>query len=268
MLENEEGFFVKSNKKFQGISYTMDYTPVDFKVGTDGFLLFLAINCTKMIESLELQQYCESDEISEEDLLLETSFMNRLILLPRIYFFCRNNNCFHLGELPVLTVSGGGDRKLDKKNVIRKKNLNGYTTPFEKTQDKENLEWIAQSKKEFGAKFYTERFPIESVCGSIKRSYPFLKMHFKSIDKFFLKLIVTVIVQIYNANHRHLYIEHHLCAEGCNAYQMPIKVKLAPQQPEDPQYLERAHQCMMGRQYPLFQFNEFNKMLSYFERLS
>lgn len=249
MLENEEGFFEKSNKTFQGLGYTMDYTPVDFKVGTDGFLLFLAVNSTKMIESLELQQYCESDEVSEEDLLLETSFMNRLILLPKIFFYCRNNKCFHLEEeVPVLTVSGGGDRKLDKENVIRHKVLNGYITPFEKTQDKEHLEWIEQSKKDFGTKFYIERFPIESLCGNIKRTFAFFKMQFKSIDPFFLKLIVTVIAQIYNANHGHFYIENHLCAEGCNAYRMPVKVKLAPEQQPDPNYLERAHQCMMGRQ--------------------
>lgn len=63
-----------------------------------------------------------------------------------------------------------------------------------------------------------------------------------------MKLIVTVIAQMYNAYHGHFYIENHVCEVGCNAYRMPIKVKLAPQQPEDPQYLELAHQCMMGRE--------------------
>lgn len=44
------------------------------------------------------------------------------------------------------------------------------------------------------------------MCGRIKNIYVFLH---------FLKLIVTVIAQMYNAYHGHFYIENHVCEVGC-----------------------------------------------------
>lgn len=100
-------------------------------MGTDGFLLFGVVNSTQMLESLEIKQYCESDEVSEEagDELNEST--DSLA-----------ENFYSMPQQQMWPLRGGGtkgDQKLDKRNVICEKLLIGYITPFEKKQDRGHL---------------------------------------------------------------------------------------------------------------------------------
>lgn len=245
LIENEEGFY-RGKNHMQGIGVIMDYTPVPLCIGGTKFILFLAVNRPGIIQDIELQVY--DGTMSEEELFLETSFFSCLYGLPRIQFYCRNNNCFHIpGDEPKLYLSGAGDKKFDNSDFIRKNLIPSYVTAFAQNQNIDKQRKIAFSKNKFNDHFNKFRFPIERICGQIKRCSKFLEMQLNSFEHY--QLAASVSGQIYNAKRGHFYKDNHRCTPSCKDFRWPVTVKLCKGVgATNTNYLERVHKCMMEYQ--------------------